>query len=243
VAYIYKHIRKDKSEPFYIGIGSDKTYYRAHRMDGRNNLWKKIASKTEIEVVIVKDNITWDEACEGEKNLIKEYGRINNKTGILANLTEGGEGTIGKLLSDETRFLLGKGNRGKKRTDESKHKQSISTKGIKKSEEHKEKIRMFRLGKKWDDETKKKISQNKKGNQPWNKGLSLSVESKIKMSLAKKGKNTKGENSNAKKVLNIDNGFVFETLKEAAESIGMNYSTFKEKIKNNKINFKYIKND
>ena len=60
---------------------------------------------------------------------------------------------------------------------------------------------MFRLGKKWDDETKKKISQNKKGNQPWNKGLSLSVESKIKMSLAKKGKNTKGENSNAKKVL------------------------------------------
>ena len=29
MAYVYRHIRLDKNEPFYIGIGSDKEYKRA----------------------------------------------------------------------------------------------------------------------------------------------------------------------------------------------------------------------
>jgi hypothetical protein len=38
MAYVYRHIRLDKNEPFYIGVGSDSNYSRAftkrssHRM-------------------------------------------------------------------------------------------------------------------------------------------------------------------------------------------------------------------
>ena len=47
MAYVYKHIRKDTEEPFYIGIGSDSKYYRAYKFEGRNEIWCRIKSKTE----------------------------------------------------------------------------------------------------------------------------------------------------------------------------------------------------
>jgi len=240
VAYVYKHIRKDKNEPFYVGIGSDTSYSRANKLDNRNEIWNRIVSKTDIVIEIVFDDLTWEQACEKEKDLIKEYGRINNKTGILSNMTDGGEGTFGKVLSDKTKYLLGSGNRGKKRTEESKMKQSNTTKGKKKPKEHSLKLKEFRTGKVWDEEVKKKISENRKGITSWNKGLKLSEESKKKMSSSKKGLMTGKDNPNSKKVVNIINGIFYDTLKEAAKSINMNYSTFKEKIKNNKIQFKYI---
>jgi hypothetical protein len=30
MAYVYRHIRLDKNEPFYIGIGSDSSFARAN---------------------------------------------------------------------------------------------------------------------------------------------------------------------------------------------------------------------
>ena len=55
MAYVYRHIRLDKNEPFYIGIGSDSDYKRANELRNarRNPIWHKIACKTEIEVEIV----------------------------------------------------------------------------------------------------------------------------------------------------------------------------------------------
>jgi len=44
----------------------------------------------------------------------------------------------------------------------------------------------------------------------------------------------------AKKVINTVTGEIFDTLKDAANSLKMNYSNFKHKIRNQKINFKYI---
>lgn len=240
MAYVYQHIRKDTNEPFYIGIGSDLNFYRANKFSERNEIWERIKNKTEILVEILHNNIEWEEACEIEIQLIKKYGRINNKTGILSNMTDGGEGTLNRVISDDTRYLLGNGNRGKKRTEESKQKQSEVTKGVKKSKPHGEKIREFRIGKKMSEETKRKISENSKGRSSWNKGVKFSEESKIKMSKSKKGKNTLGDNPNSKIVLNIENGVYYETLKEAAMAVNMGYSNFKEKIRKNKINFKYV---
>ena len=240
MAYVYRHIRVDKNEVFYIGIGSDSDYYRANKFSERNEIWNRIKEKTEVIVEIVCDNIDWEFACELEKELIKKYGRINNKTGILSNMTDGGEGTLNKIISEETRHLLGKGNRGKKRTEESRLKQSESTKGIKKPKEHGEKIRQYRTGKKMSEESKLKISENSKGRSSWNKGLTFSDESKLRMSISKKGKKKSGDNPNSKMVINMLNGIYYETLKDAANSIGMGYSNFKQKIKQNKINFKYV---
>ena len=50
MAYVYRHIRLDKNEPFYIGIGSDNNYKRANQTNGgrRNNIWEKIFSKRKL---------------------------------------------------------------------------------------------------------------------------------------------------------------------------------------------------
>jgi len=239
MAYVYKHIRTDKNEIFYIGIGSDSTYYRAHRFSERNQIWNRIKNKSAVLVEIIFDNIDWETACEIEKDLIKKYGRINNNTGVLSNMTDGGEGTLNRVISEETRHMLGSGNSGKIRTEESKKKQSESTKGVKKSKEHSDKIRKYRIGKKMSDYSKSKISENSKGRSSWNKGLKFSEETRLKMSLSKKGKKTSGDNPKSKMVINTLNGIYYETLKEAAYSIGMNYSSFKAKLKQNKTNFKY----
>jgi hypothetical protein len=240
VAYVYQHIRKDTNHPFYIGIGSDLNFYRANKFSERNEIWERIKNKTEILVEILHNNIEWGEACKIEIELIKKYGRINNKTGFLSNMTDGGEGTLNKVINENTKYLLGNGNRGKKRTEESKLKQSEVTKGIKKSKSHSEKIRKYRIGKKMSEETKRKISENSKGRSSWNKGIKFSEESKVKMSNSKKGKKTSSDNPNSKIVLNTENGIYYNTLKEAALSINMGYSNFKRKIKINKINFKYV---
>jgi len=108
MGYLYKHIRSDKNEVFYIGIGgfskSEKefSYKRAYCKYKRNKIWKRITSKTSYIVEIVSDNISFEEACVKEKEYIKLYGRIDTKTGILSNLTDGGEGTIGLILSRES---------------------------------------------------------------------------------------------------------------------------------------------
>ena len=240
MAYVYRHIRKDKNEVFYIGIGSDSDYYRANKFSERNEIWNRIKNKSDVFVEIIYDNIDWKTACDIEKSLINQYGRINNDTGILSNMTNGGEGTFNKVISEETRYLLGNGVRGKKRTEESKKKQSESTKGVKKPKEHGDKIKQYRIGKKMSEESKLKISKSSKGRSSWNKGKSFSEESKLKMSISKKGKKTSGDNPNSKMVINTLNGIFYETLKDAANSIGMGYSRFKQKIKQNKINFKYV---
>lgn len=89
MAILYRHIRLDKNEPFYIGVGVDK--HRAIRKSYRNKIWNDIISKTDYRVEILFDDLTKEEAVEKEFEFIKMYGRINNSTGTLSNLTDGGD--------------------------------------------------------------------------------------------------------------------------------------------------------
>lgn len=95
MAYVYKHVRLDKNEIFYVGIGEGKNYSRSKNKTGRNKIWKRIVSKTEYLVEIIHDNIPYQEALKIEEQLIKFYGRLDLGTGPLANLTDGGQGTPG----------------------------------------------------------------------------------------------------------------------------------------------------
>lgn len=90
MSLVYQHIRKDTGEVFYIGIG--ETLKRAYDFVGRNDTWHNIARNTEVEVKIYKDNITRKEARDIERKLIEQYGRMDKKTGVLANRSIGGEG-------------------------------------------------------------------------------------------------------------------------------------------------------
>lgn len=66
-----------------------------------------------IEYVFQSDDK--NEALEKEKEYIKLYGRRDNNTGILTNLTDGGEGASGviKTLSDATKKKLSECRKGK----------------------------------------------------------------------------------------------------------------------------------
>ena len=48
MAYLYRHIRLDKNEPFYIGIGSDEQYGRANSKHNRNKLWNGVIKKIKL---------------------------------------------------------------------------------------------------------------------------------------------------------------------------------------------------
>ena len=141
MAIVYRHIRLDKNMPFYIGIGT--SLKRAYDFNARNWLWSKIYNKTEIKVDILFDDLTWEEACKKEKEFIAFYGRIING-GILANLTDGGEGgTYEKTdehkikISDTLKKILPIGHNkgfknpmfGKKHTEEARNNISIKNKG------------------------------------------------------------------------------------------------------------------
>lgn len=103
--YLYRHIRKDKNEPFYIGIGKKKNtgagtfksvYERAVNKSSRNRHWKGVAAITDVEVEILLESNDLSFIYEKEKEFIKLYGRRDLKTGSLVNLTDGGEGAENK---------------------------------------------------------------------------------------------------------------------------------------------------
>lgn len=108
MAYVYGHLRLDKHEIFYIGIGhnKDKKYERAYLKAKRNNFWLNIINKTKHKVIILVDNLTWEEACKKEIELISLYGRRDLGLGTLVNLTNGGDGTDGRIVGDKTKLKI-----------------------------------------------------------------------------------------------------------------------------------------
>jgi len=87
---VYRHIRLDINEVFYIGIGNKK---RPYKNIGRNKYWNNIVNKTDYNVEVIAKGLTWEDACELECFLIQEYGRKDLKLGNLCNMTDGGDGT------------------------------------------------------------------------------------------------------------------------------------------------------
>jgi hypothetical protein len=124
---VYRHIRKDKNVPFYIGIGKNiKRAYEKNKKR-RSKFWINITNKTDYDVEILFENISCDFAKEKEKEFIKLYGRIDNNTGSLCNMTDGGDGVLNQYQSEKTRkkralSITGKKNGmyGKTHSDELK---------------------------------------------------------------------------------------------------------------------------
>ena len=82
--YLYRHIRLDKNEPFYIGIGSKKErlnnfhkisseYERAYTKNKRNIYWKNIVAKTDYIVEILLESDDYDFIKQKEVEFISNY--------------------------------------------------------------------------------------------------------------------------------------------------------------------------
>src|SRR5690606_36123715 len=128
MAYLYRHIRLDKNEPFYIGIGSDSNYKRAYSVHNRNRHWKNIVAKTNYEVEIVLDELSWEQAANKEKEFIALYKRKLDG-GCLCNLTLGGEGVLGFKPPKELVERLTAKKIGRKQSPEHIEKRSAKMRG------------------------------------------------------------------------------------------------------------------
>lgn len=125
---VYRHRRLDTNQVFYVGIGKSK--YRANQKGNRrSDLWNKIVNKTDYIIEIVAEVESWELACELEELLIQEYGRINLGAGTLANLTDGGEGAVGRILTEDHKSKISKTLIGHKHSEETIKKISESKKG------------------------------------------------------------------------------------------------------------------
>jgi hypothetical protein len=102
-AYVYTHKRLDKNCIFYVGIGSSANQKRAYETHKRNDYWLRVNNITEIEVEVLFEDLTWEVANYYEKYLIAVYGRKNKGTGDLVNMTDGGDGVRGWVVSDKTK--------------------------------------------------------------------------------------------------------------------------------------------
>jgi len=145
MAYLYRHIRLDKNQPFYIGIGkSDSDFKRANSNKNRNVYWNNIVNFTDYRVEIMLQDITWQEACKKEIEFINLYKK-NTEKGTLCNIADGGNGgylgdeinekrkqsLIGHKVTKETKDKIGLKAKGRKVSDETKLKMSLTHKQIK----------------------------------------------------------------------------------------------------------------
>lgn len=113
---VYRHRRLDTNEIFYVGIGNIKRPY-CKRRNTRGKFWYHITDKTEYIPEILFKNLTWEDAKDLEIFLISIYGRRDNKTGILCNMTDGGDGGTGCIPSLETRKKMSYARIGKPTTN------------------------------------------------------------------------------------------------------------------------------
>ncbi len=142
--YTYTWLRKDGT-PYYIGKGTKRRAFlscEGHRPPKSEN-------------IIVQDHVSEADAFEAEIFLIAYYGRKDQGTGCLRNLTDGGDGVSGYIMPQHV-----------------KDKVSISKQG---------KSPAFTA----DDLQRRKAGMQgnkfRKGLSPWNTGATWSEETKQKM--------------------------------------------------------------
>jgi hypothetical protein len=111
MAIVYRHRRLDTNKIFYIGVGVDEK--RAFTKRSRNIFWNNIINKTDYSVEIIQKNLSQEEAFELEIFLIELYGRKDINTGILCNLTDGGDGRRNIIVNLETRMKISVTNTNK----------------------------------------------------------------------------------------------------------------------------------
>lgn len=200
---VYKRVRLDNGNCFYIGKGTKQRSGFFKRNEHHDRVAKKYGYKT----IIVQENLSSGDACELEKELIRHYvfdlGYSIDITGyydknnplFLTNQTFGGEGLLGVPKSEEFKQKISNANKGLKRSDE--FKKLMSDLKVGKEPWNKGKTGIY------SQDTIKKLSDARKSRVPWNKG--------------KKCESLSGsKNPSAKSVICITTGEIFGTMKEAS---------------------------
>jgi len=192
--YTYAYLRENRT-PYYIGKGSGKRlYYKRGRPCG--------VPKDKSRIILLKQNLTEEEAFKHEIYMIDVFGRRDLGTGILHNKADGGEGASGAIRSEEFKRKISASNKGEKHylygktiSEERKRKISERMKGENHpcygkpiSEERKRKISESHKGKSLSEDHKRKISEALIGENNHFYGKFHSEETKRRQSEIKRGK-------------------------------------------------------
>jgi hypothetical protein len=223
--YIYRHIRPDTNEVFYIGKGNNANskkplYGRMNIIKKRNKIWQSIVSKNNgiYKAEILFECGTEEECNRKEIEFIELYGRKDLNNGSLANLTNGGDGSLGVVMSEQNKKFLSEKWSGKNHPN---------------------------WGKKLSEETCRKKSESMKKSDKNLKGKKLPDWWKDKIRKSKFGANNPmfGKKSHlAKAVVDIVTGIEYNSIIESAKSTPYKFqyvSAMLNGSKPNKTNLRY----
>jgi hypothetical protein len=128
--YVYQYLREDGS-PYYIGKGCKN---RAFTKQGHT-----VPLPPKDRIKFISKNLTDEEAKKLEIELIAKYGRKDIGTGILRNMTAGGEGSSNRLATKEMRQKMSNKLKGRKQSEETKQKRAESLRGKTRTNEQRKK--------------------------------------------------------------------------------------------------------
>lgn len=101
---VYTYSIPGNEPPFYVGKGHPdrpKQHFEPNRRSATTRFYRKLNSLLALGIIpiitIVASGLSSSDACDVEKRLIKQYGRLDQGTGCLCNHTDGGDGTTGSV--------------------------------------------------------------------------------------------------------------------------------------------------
>ena len=241
--YVYLHVRLDNMTPFYVGKGHGNRAYNLSRGKGTHH--DNICKACGCKVVIIKDNLTENQAFKLENKMIEYYVHTlsyginiegyddyDHELPYLTNFTWGGEGVSGRKHSEEEKQKMSKAKKGKKNSKEHNKNISKAKKGKKNSKEHNKNISKSLKGIQFSEEHKQNIGESVSGekNGMWGK-----------------------PSPNRSKVICITTGETFDSIKIAAEKYNIYCTSISHcckgkyksagKLNGIKLQWKYAEND